>query len=158
MSTNIIKKNSRGLRTELKVYDDFIVDKEELDKVIEAFANIPEKHIVSYDSLLYVSSAWKEGEEQMEVLANTEYQDVYRIVDGVLLIVKDFVDDIYVHTDVDYPIEKIERHKTPHGYAIVVPHGFDTRELMEKWKDYDITLKKDELLFLDIIVKDGEMN
>ena len=33
-------------------------------------------------------------------------------------------------------------HKTPHGFAIVVPHGFDTRGLMEKWKDYDITLKK----------------
>lgn len=42
-------------------------------------------------------------------------------------------------------------HKTPHGYAIIVPHGFDTREIMEKWKDYDITLKKDELLFLDMI-------
>ena len=46
---------------------------------------------------------------------------------------------------------EIEAHKTPHGYAIIVPHGFDTRELMEKWKDYDITLKKDELLFLDMI-------
>ena len=63
MSTNIIKKNSRGLRAELKVYDDFMVDKEEYDKVIEAFANIPEKYIVSYDSLLYVSSAWKDGDE-----------------------------------------------------------------------------------------------
>lgn len=63
MSTNVIKKISRGLRTELKVYDDFIVDKEEFDKVIEAFANIPEKYIVSYDSLLYVSSAWKDGDE-----------------------------------------------------------------------------------------------
>ena len=39
-------------------------------------------------------------------------------------------------------------YKTPNGYAIVVDHGFDTRELMEKWKDYDITVKKDELLFL----------
>lgn len=47
--------------------------------------------------------------------------------------------------------KKIERYKTPHGYAIVVPHGFDTRKLMEKWKDYDITLKKDGLLFLDMI-------
>lgn len=63
MSTNNIKKNSRGLRTELKVYDDFMIDKEEFDKVIEAFANIHEKYIVPYDSLLYVSSAWKEGEE-----------------------------------------------------------------------------------------------
>ena len=70
------------------------------------------------------------------------------------IIVKNFVDDIFVQTDVDYPIEKIERHKTPHGYAIVVPYGFDTRKLMEKWKDYDITLKRDELLFLDIITKE----
>ena len=63
MSTNNIKKNSRGLRAELKVYDDFMVNQEEFDKVIEAFANIPEKYIVPYDSLLYVSSAWKDGEE-----------------------------------------------------------------------------------------------
>ena len=63
MSTNIIKKNSRGLRTELKVYDDFIVDKEEFNKVIEAFSNIPEKYIVPYNTLLYASSAWKVGEE-----------------------------------------------------------------------------------------------
>lgn len=63
MSTNNIKKNSRELRAELKVYDDFMIDKEEFDKVIEAFANIPEKYIVPYDSLLYASSAWKEGDE-----------------------------------------------------------------------------------------------
>lgn len=41
-------------------------------------------------------------------------------------------------------------HNTPNGYAIVCEHGFDTRKLMEKWKDYDITLKRDGLLFLDI--------
>lgn len=63
MSMNNIKKNSRGLRAELKVYDDFMADKEEFDKVIEAFTNIPEKYIVPYDSLLYTSSAWKDGEE-----------------------------------------------------------------------------------------------
>lgn len=63
MSMNNIKKNSRELRAELKFYDDFMVDKEEFNKVIEAFANIPEKYIVPYDSLLYVSSAWKDGEE-----------------------------------------------------------------------------------------------
>ena len=43
-----------------------------------------------------------------------------------------------------------EFYKTPHGYAVVVEHGFDTRELIEKWKDYDITLKRDDMLFLDI--------
>ena len=41
-------------------------------------------------------------------------------------------------------------YKTPNGYAIVVDHGFDTRELMKKWENYDITLKRDDLLFLDI--------
>lgn len=61
--------------------------------------------------------------------------------------VEDFIDDIYFCSEFD----NHELHKTPHGYAIVVPRGFDTRELMEKWKDYDITLKKDELLFLDMI-------
>lgn len=63
MSTNNIKKDSRGLRAELKVYDDFIADKEEFNKVIEAFANIPEKYIVPYNTLLYASSAWKVGDE-----------------------------------------------------------------------------------------------
>ena len=37
--------------------------------------------------------------------------------------------------------------------TVVVPHGFDIRELMDEWKDFDITLKKDELLFLDMITK-----
>lgn len=44
-----------------------------------------------------------------------------------------------------------EIHETPNGYAIVTEHGFDTRELLEKFKDVDITLKKDELLFLSMI-------
>lgn len=61
--------------------------------------------------------------------------------------VEDFIDDIYFYSELD----NHELHKTPHGYAIIVPHRFDTRELMGKWKDYDIILKKDELLFLDMI-------
>ena len=59
-----------------------------------------------------------------------------------------FINDI---TNYGFVFNQIEMYKTPHGYAIIVPHGFDTRELMEKWKDYDITLKKDELLFFDMI-------
>lgn len=64
--------------------------------------------------------------------------------------VDDFIDDIYFCSG----IENHELRKTPHGYAIIVPHGFDIRELVEKRKDYDITLKKDELLFLDMIAKE----
>lgn len=57
----------------------------------------------------------------------------------------------------DIPVDTVS-YKTPNGYAIVAEHGFDTRKLMEKWEDYDITLKKDELLFFDMIMKDGEIN
>lgn len=68
---------------------------------------------------------------------------------------EDFKKDIkrfaYDNSGIFFYDYEIEAHKTPHGYAIVVPHGFDTRKLMETWKDYDITLKKDELLFLDMI-------
>lgn len=67
--------------------------------------------------------------------------------------VDDFIDDIYFYSG----IENHELHKTPHGYAIIVPHGFDIRELVKKWKDYDITLKRDELLFLDMIVNDTKV-
>lgn len=63
MSTNNIKKDSRGLRAELKFYDDFMFDKEELDNVIEIFANIPEKYIVPCETLSYASSAWKDGDK-----------------------------------------------------------------------------------------------
>ena len=64
-------------------------------------------------------------------------------------IVTRFICDVHSYSYI--PVRYIEKHKTPHGYAIITEHGFDTRELMEKWKDYDITLKKDALLFLDIM-------
>jgi len=51
-------------------------------------------------------------------------------------------DIIYTYGSV---IEKIERYKTPHGYAVIVDHGFDTRELMKKWGEV-ATLKRDDLL------------
>lgn len=35
--------------------------------------------------------------------------------------------------------------ETPHGYAIIVNHGFDTRKLMEKWSN-EATLKRDDLI------------
>ena len=71
-----------------------------------------------------------------------------------------FIYDIYVNYNNratnggHWELDDIKYYKTPHGYAIIAPHGFDTRELMEKWKDYDITLKKDELLFLNMITNE----
>lgn len=41
--------------------------------------------------------------------------------------------------------------QTPHGFAVVVPHGFDTRKLMDEFADCDITLKRDGLLFVKMV-------
>lgn len=71
-------------------------------------------------------------------------------VDDEKLVAK-FIYDINYYSNI--PLEYIKCHNTPHGYAIVVPHGFDTRKLMEKWENYDVTLKRDDMLFLDIITK-----
>ena len=68
------------------------------------------------------------------------------------LLMNDFVHDVIMFSRI--PLSDIQVYTTPHGYAIVVPHGFDTRELLERWKDYDITLKRDELLFLDMTTKE----
>lgn len=39
---------------------------------------------------------------------------------------------------------KPRSYKTPHGYALIVDHGFDCRELLEKYTY--VTLKRDDLL------------
>ena len=72
---------------------------------------------------------------------------VFEVDDELLM--NDFVHEIAMYSEI--PLLEIEVHKTPHGYAIIVPHKFDIRGLMEEWKGYDITLKKDDLLFLDMI-------
>ena len=43
----------------------------------------------------------------------------------------------------DYDVPH-EVHKTPHGYAVITDHGFDTREIL-KDRDY-VTLKRDDML------------
>lgn len=44
-------------------------------------------------------------------------------------------------------------HKTPHGFAVVAEHGFDTRKILKKWENI-VTLKRDGMLFLKSGVKD----
>jgi hypothetical protein len=58
-----------------------------------------------------------------------------------------FLEDLEHYYGLDYRV-----YKTPHGYAIVTEHGFDTRELLEKWKDF-VTLKRDDLLCVDWKIK-----
>lgn len=45
------------------------------------------------------------------------------------------------------PIMTVETHRTPNGYGIVVDQRFDTRELLDKWKN--VPLKRDDLLCVE---------
>ena len=148
--------------------------KENEDKVIEAFKSFADKGLPGEQTRLYRSVNSRNEEKIREefiirllrdkpsmtqlnrTLASVAQQVQNRDeskwlfdfdVDDELLM-NDFVHEIVMYSEI--PLLDIQVYKTPHGYAIVVPHGFDTRELMEEWKDYDITLKKDELLFLDM--------
>ncbi len=56
-----------------------------------------------------------------------------------------FMNDI---NDIDNTIE-LNHYKTIHGYAVTCSHGFDTRSLLEKWNNDDITLKRDDLLLIN---------
>ena len=150
--------------------------KENEDKVIEAFKSFAAKGLPGEQTRLYRSVNSRNEEKIREeliirllrdkpsmtqlnrTLASVAQQVQNRDeskwlfdfdVDDDKLAAK-FVYDVYLCCN-DWKLEDITYHKTPHGYAIIVPHGFDTRELMEKWKDYDVTLKKDELLFLNMI-------
>lgn len=50
----------------------------------------------------------------------------------------EFVEEVQEHSPCFY-------HKTPHGWAVVAEHGFDTRSLLEKWGEW-VTLKRDDML------------
>lgn len=46
--------------------------------------------------------------------------------------------------DISHYVVSAEYFKTPHGYAVVAAHGFDTREILAKWQC--VELKKDAML------------
>lgn len=56
--------------------------------------------------------------------------------------VNEFMLDIH---NID-PNLDITHYKTPHGYGVVVSHGFDTRTLYEKWDRFLTECKKDDLM------------
>ena len=54
------------------------------------------------------------------------------------------------HKDLDECLPKevdCESYKTMNNYAVIVERGFDTRELLDKWKN--VELKRDDLLLID---------
>ena len=178
-------KDNKDIPNFKQRYETILEYEENEDKVIEAFKNFAAKGVLGEQTRLYRSVNSKNEEKIREELIirllrnKPSITQLNRTLASIALQVQnrdeskwlfDFdVDDDKLAEDFKKDIKRfacdnsniffynyeIEAHKTPHGYAIIVPHGFDTRELMENWKDYDITLKKDELFFLDMITNGG---
>jgi len=178
-------KDNKDIPNFKQRYETILEYEENEDKVIEAFKNFAAKGVLGEQTRLYRSVNSRNEEKIREELIirllrnKPSITQLNRTLASIALQVQnrdeskwlfDFdVDDDKLAEDFKKDIKRfacdnsniffynyeIEAHKTPHGYAIIVPHGFDTRELMENWKDYDITLKKDELLFLDMITNGG---
>lgn len=55
------------------------------------------------------------------------------------------------------PDVKVSYSQTPHGYAVIVDRGFDTRKLLETWKGI-ATLKRDDLICVNWEFKPYENN
>lgn len=62
---------------------------------------------------------------------NPSQREVFLFVQDIKEIVKD---------------EIVHYHKTPNGFVVIVDHGFDTRELLDKW--YGVELKRDGMEFI----------
>lgn len=174
-SRNKDNKNVPNFKERTKTFLEY---KENEDKVIEAFKEFAAKGVPGEQVRLYRSINSRDENKVREdliirllrdkpsvtslkrTLASVAQQPQNRAESKWLFdfdvndkkLADDFVTDILFYSNLEEP--DIKQHKTPHGYAIVVAHGFDIRNLMEKWKDCDITLHKDQLLFLDMITKE----
>ena len=132
------------------------------DKIRDAFMvhiikNKPLTTTKSYSNLLTSIAMKSECREESKWMFDFDIDDE-ELVD---VFIKDIEQITTVYLDENQEIVathgiKAKKYKTPNGYAIVVPHGFDTRNLLEKWGEYDITLKRDDLLCLDMIQKEVE--
>lgn len=65
---------------------------------------------------------------------------------------RDFVSDVAASAGIDSDL--VECHETPNGYAVIVPHGFDTRDVLARWPI--ATLKRDDLLCIGWERKDAD--
>lgn len=70
------------------------------------------------------------------------------------ILAEDYAEYLKKHPEMCVVVPKAEKHRTPHGYAVICGHGFDIRKLPDKWQEYltrkpekdGIDLKRDDLL------------
>ena len=85
-----------------------------------------------------------------------EGKDTDTLLNEFLKDVQSCHEDTQTKRDQARPTMTVETHKTPNGYGVVVDQRFDTRSLLDKWKN--VSLKRDDLLCVDWAVTDRLLN
>lgn len=127
MSRLYISVNKRDMSIIRKQLIHFLIDEEDFN-------------LCSMNSRLAAIAARKEcaAEKKWMIDFDSEFPDqLNKMMDEIMAL----DDTIEYHTE-----------KTPHGYAIICNHGFDSCKIMNKWFDV-ATIKKDDLLCADWWVK-----
>ena len=97
----------------------------------------PDFNLPSIDSKIAGIAAKKECSAEKRWFFDFDVKD-NELLQEFLNDINKIDDTVYMHVN-----------ETIHGYAVEVNHGFDTRSLLEKWSDYEITLKRDDLLLIN---------
>lgn len=100
----------------------------------------PDINLAKIDNLIASLSTKPGTAKTKRWLFDFDYND--------LTLVHEFINDL-ISCGVNY--RKISLSKTPNGFAVVTEHGFDTRNLLNKWEK--VELKRDGMLFIKLICR-----
>ena len=118
------------------------VNSRDSDKINKAFVhyllNNPQISPASYPQRVASVAAKKENASEFKWLFDFDEKKE---------LIPEFISDI--KNESNLTDEEIEFSETVTGFAVVVKHGFDTRNLLKKWKN--VELKRDDMLLVDFL-------
>ena len=120
------------------------VNSRDSDKINKAFLhyllNNPQISPASYPQRVASVAAKKENASEFKWLFDFDEKKE---------LITEFISDIKKESNLTD--EEIEFSETVTGFAVIVKHGFDTRNIIKKWKN--VELKRDDMLLVDFIKK-----
>ena len=118
------------------------VNSRDSDKINKAFIhyllNNPQISPASYPQRVASVAAKKENASEFKWLFDFDEKKE---------LIPEFISDI--KNESNLTDEEIEFSETVTGFAVIVKHGFDTRNLLKKWKN--VELKRDDMLLVDFL-------
>ena len=120
------------------------VNSRDSDKINKAFIHYlldnPQISPASYPQRVASVAAKKENASEFKWLFDFDEKKE---------LIPEFISDI--KNESNLTDEEIEVSETVTGFAVIVKHGFDTRNIIKKWKN--VELKRDDMLLVDFIKK-----